>query len=531
MFGSGTILQAGGLDISTGLLGFAVLVFLGYVGVLIWLGYDGWQSTDSLREFVVSDGQISGLVIGLSFGATYASANMFMGVPGMAYTHGTPALWWSTIGFGLPFIGIALFAKRFWLMSKLGVGDMTLPEWMAKRYDSPYIRAGAGILSMFLVFYIAGQFVGAATLFGQVFGLNYLTGLLLAAAIVTFYVAIGGMKTTIMTDFFQSVLMMVFAIVAFASIFYTVDGGLVGVISGLAEQGKATTFNSNTSNFIFDSPLGVAIMTWFLLAFILMPHLMNRVLAVGDKAELKKFIFGSGLSLFVMSVFMIWTGLAGRVLFPNLENADAVVPMYLMEALPPIVAVFIIVGILSAIMTTADSLLHSMVTVVQQDLYKETYLGQFKNYSSAELENSDTVNKRATWVGRIASVFIAAGAIYVGIERPPSLFMLTQIGIAGFLSGATIPVIFGYFWKGTTKRGAETAFTVGFLTYSVLFFDIPTTGIAPQNQFLAFTIATILSVIGCVVVSAITDDSVEEQQTIAFGETDDTGQARSPADD
>lgn len=507
-----------GLELDTPLMVFAVLVFTAYVAVLVYFGYNGWKSSNSLRDFVLGSKNINGFVVGLSFGATYASANMFMGVPGMAYTHGTPALWWSTIGFGMPFIALAVFAKRFWLMSKLGVGDMTLPEWMAKRYDSPYIRAGASVLTMFLVFYIVGQFVGAATMFETLFDVPYLAGLAGAAIIVTFYTTIGGMQTTIMTDFFQAVLMLCFAVVTFASITWAVPGGIGGVISGLDSQGLASTFNTQTSNFIFDGPFGVAVMAWFLVAFILMPHLMNRILVLDNRQELRKFIFGAGISLFGMSVFMIWAGLAGRVLFPNLANPDAVVPTYLMEALHPALAIFIIVGILSAILTTADSLLHAMVTVVQQDAYKETWLRQIKDKSDEYLER-DEIDTRATRIGQVGSVVIAASAFVIGIERPDSLFMLTQIGIAGFLSGATIPVIFGYFWRETTKRGAEAAFTVGFATYLVLFFDIGGTGIAPENQFLAFAVATVTSVVAVVVVSFLTEDSVEEQQAIAFQRT------------
>jgi sodium/proline symporter len=507
-----------GLDIDGFLLGFAVIVFLGYLSVLAYLGYDGWQSTDSLRDFVLGSQKINGLVVGLSFGATYASANMFMGVPGMAYTHGTPALYWSTIGFGMPFIAIVLFAKRFWLMSKLGVGDMTLPEWIAKRYESPYLRAGAGLLSMFLVFYIVGQGVGAATLFGTVFGIPYTVGLALALAIVASYVIFGGMHTTIMTDFFQSVLMMVFAGVTFVSIFYTVPGGINGVIDGLAEQGAAGPYAEGS--FIFGSPGGVFVMTWFLIAFILMPHLMNRVLVLDDRVELKRFAFGAGISLFVMSVFMIWAGLAGRVLFPNLENADAVVPMYLMEALPPVVAVFIIVGILSAIMTTADSLLHAMTSIIQQDLYKDTYLKRLRGVNGRVVDSGEYDN-RATRIGQVGAAGIAVAAFFIGLERPDSLFLLTQIGIAGFLSGTTVPVILGYFWRQSTKRGAEVGFTVGAITYSILFFGIGV-GFSAENQFLAFAIATITSAISMVAVSLMTTDSVAEQQAIAFGETTDT---------
>lgn len=524
-------LQAAGIDLSGGLILFAALVFAGYVGVLIYLGYDGYKETDSLRDFVLGGKSMKGWVVGLSFGATYASANMFMGVPGMAYTHGTPALWWSTIGFGMPFIALVLFAKRFWLMSKLGVGDMTLPEWIGKRYDSSYLRAGAGILTMFLVFYIVGQGVGAATLFGTLFGIPYTVGLAGALALVAFYVTIGGMQTTILTDFFQSVLMMVFAVVTFGSLWLVFDGGVFSVVQGLAEQGKATTFNSGTSNFIFDSPFGVMIMTWFLTAFILMPHLMNRVLALDKKAELRRFQFGAGISLFVMSVFMVWAGLASRVLFPNLANADAAVPMYLMEALPPIVAVFIIVGILSAILTTADSLLHAMITVIQQDLYKDTYLRNIRGKDIEEGAVDTKYDKRATRIGQVASVAIAAVAFVIGLDRPDSLFMLTQIGIAGFLSGTTIPVILGYFWKNSTKRGGEAGFTVGAVTYSILFFGLFGVGFSAQNQFLAFTIATVTSLISMVGVSLVTSGTVEEQQAIAFGRGSHNEVDPTPSDD
>lgn len=508
-----TLLQAGLTD-STGLVAFAGLVFAGYVAMLLYLGYDGYKKSDSVRDYILGSGKMNGFIVGLSFGATYASANMFMGVPGMAYTHGTPALWWSTIGFGMPFIALALFAKRFWLMSKLGVGDMTLPEWMAKRYNSPYIRLAAGGLSMFLVFYIAGQLVGAATMFETLFDAPYLLGLFAAGGLVAFYVGIGGMRTTILTDFVQAVLMMGFAVITFASLFWVFDGGILGVVDGLAEQGAATTFNTDTSNFIFDSPFGVLVMSWFLLAFILMPHLMNRILVLEDKVELRKFIFGAGVSLFTMSVFMVWAGLAGRVLFPDI-NPDSVVPMYLSEALHPVLAIFIIVGILSAILTTADSLLHSMVSIIQQDVYKESYLRHIKGADDSVI-NSKRVDRTATWVGRVSAVGIAGAAVFVGVERPDSLFMLTQIGIAGFLSGCTIPVIAGYFWKRTTKRGAEASFTVGFITYSLLFFDVGNSGIAPENQFLAFGIATVTSLITIVLVSAVTTGSVHEQQTLAF---------------
>jgi sodium/proline symporter len=242
-----------------------------------------------------------------------------------------------------------------------------------------------------------------------------------------------------------------------------------------------------------------------------MPHLMNRVLALKKPEDLQQFVFGAGISLFGMSVFMVWAGLAGRVMFPNLENADAVVPAYLMEAFPSWLAIIIIVGILSAILTTADSLLHSMVSIIQSDVYEGTYLEQLKGL------DEDSHNRQTTIkvVGWLSAIGISSIAFIVGLERPDSLFMLTQIGIAGLLSGTAIPIIFGYLWGGATKRGAEAGFIVGSSIYVLLMFGI--VGSYGGNQFFALFVASIGSLIAMTLVSPFTSNSLREQQNEAFG--------------
>jgi hypothetical protein len=57
------------------------------------------------------------------------------------------------------------------------------------------------------------------------------------------------------------------------------------------------------------------------------------------------------------------------------------------------------------------------------------------------------------------------------------------------------------------------------LTYIVLFFGLGVT-FSQSNQFLAFTVASITSLVSMTGVSLVTEDSVEEQQIIAFGQSD-----------
>jgi Na+/proline symporter len=117
-------------------------------------------------------------------------------------------------------------------------------------------------------------------------------------------------------------------------------------------------------------------------------------------------------------------------------------------------------------------------------------------------------------------VAVAVAALIGGLDRPDSLFLLTQIGIAGLLSGTAVPVIAGYTWKRTTKRGAEASFAAGTLTYLLLFFGI--IGPYGSNQFMSLLIA---STIGAIVIVPVSLNqkakSVESQQRMAFGRTGD----------
>src|SRR5690625_5400945 len=68
---------------------------LGYFLLTTWLGKRGSVHSKSMKGFAIAKGKVSPWLVGISFGASYASANLFIGVPGWAYTYGAPVLWYS----------------------------------------------------------------------------------------------------------------------------------------------------------------------------------------------------------------------------------------------------------------------------------------------------------------------------------------------------------------------------------------------------------------------------------------------------
>jgi len=508
--------MASGILSSSTDLAFAGILFAVYTGILIFIGYDGYNKTSILKEYAIGSGRLKPWWIGLSFSVTYASANMFIGVPGFAYSSGTPALWWIAVFTGLPFIGLAIVAKRFYDFGDIEDSrDVTLPDWLARRFNSPFLRIASGLITVLLTFYVAGQVIGAGTLLERVFGVPFVPGIIVSVAIAALYVASGGMRSTILTDLLQSIIMIIIALVVFISGFWMFGGidFLPTVINEVASQGgNVGMFDTETNPILFGGHIPVLSVAWLGMTFILLPHLLNRVLVVQSKKELKQFVMAAGIGLFFTSAFMQWAGLYAYAINPGLEFADAAVPTYINAAFPNVVAIIITVGLVSAILTTTDSLLQGVGAVVGNDIYRygvEGYL--LDNISVERLREGDVpekIERRSIWAARVGVVIVAIGGLLIAFTRPPSLTIVTQLGITGLLSGVTAPLIAGYFWSGCSKRGAETAFVVGFGSYLVLFLG----GII-NSFFVVFPISTLFSGISLVIVSKLKkSDSYSEDR-------------------
>src|SRR5699024_11710180 len=92
---------------------------------------------------------------------------------------------------------------------------LSLPDWLGDFYNSDILRVGTGLILLFNVFYIAGQFVAGARIFEYLLGIPYQTGIILIASIVVLYVFAGGAVADIYTDAVQAVMMAIAGVFIF----------------------------------------------------------------------------------------------------------------------------------------------------------------------------------------------------------------------------------------------------------------------------------------------------------------------------
>ncbi|PWU70190.1 sodium:solute symporter family protein [Gracilibacillus dipsosauri] len=484
------------------LLWTVIILLVVYFGVVTWIGKRGSAHSKSMNGFATARGKVNPWLVGASFAASYSSANLFIGVPGLAYQYGTSVLWYTLGCFGVSWVALLLFTKTFWRYGKKFGRVSTLPEWLGKRYNSRALQVLVTILILFNVYYIVGQNVGLATIFETVIGIPYFWGIIIGVTITILYIGLGGAYAQMITDGIQGILMAITSILIVISLFWTIGGGL-GVFGKLTDGLNA--IDPNLTGAVgadgpYNSVLAIMAVQFLLFSFILMPHLLNKVLSIETEEELAPFTLSAGLVLCVISTLMVIGGLAARVLFPNLESVDAAIPVYVLESFPSIIAAIMIVGIISAILSSTDSLYLGVTTSIGNDFYRVLApILSSKKIAEKELE------RKSLNVAKGSLIFVGLLSLYFSLERPDSLSFLIQFSFSAIISGIIAPITLGYFWKKANNYGAIAALITGASLY-VIFTSYEIIG----NIYLAMFFSSVAAFAVMGIISGLTANESHE---------------------
>lgn len=187
----------------------------------IVMGFWAARKSRTAGDFFVAGRSVSVGWNASAISGEYLSAASFMGIAGMVMKFGYDALWYPACyacGYLFLLLFIAGPLRRF--------GAYTIPDFAEGRFDSPLFRKIAVVFVLFIgFFYTMPQMKGAGTALAYIIpGLPYWAGVLVVGVVITFNVALGGMKGITLVQAFQYWLKM-FAISAPAFVLLAVFGG------------------------------------------------------------------------------------------------------------------------------------------------------------------------------------------------------------------------------------------------------------------------------------------------------------------
>ena len=445
-----------------------LIAMIVYMAAVIGIGLVYAKRANKNSEAYFLGGRSLGpWVTAMSAEASDMSGWLLMGLPGVAYWCGLADAFWTAFGLAVgTYLNWLLVSKRLRRYSVRANNSITLPEFFSNRFREKHkviMMLAAAFILIFFTVYAASCFVTCGKLFSTLFGVEYVWMMILGAVFVLVYTILGGFLAESASDFMQAIVMIVaLTVVVVLGVFKA--GGIGNIIEN-AQQipgfleffGLATPTLNDAGTQIVEagkplfgeaSPYGwltvCSMMAWGL-GYFGMPQVLLRFMAIRKESELPRSrriaMVWVGISLAVA----VFIGIVGRQLFPTehltKSGAESIFITMATSFMPPILAGFIMAGILAATISSSDSYL----LIAASAFSKNVFQGVFKKNAS---------DKQVMWVSRITLLVLTLIGVVIALDEDSVIFNIVSFAWAGF--GATFGplMLFSLFWKRTNKAGA-----------------------------------------------------------------------------
>lgn len=436
-----------------------------YIGMMLYFGWAGQKKVATADDFATARSAYGPMFLAFAFAATTASGATFVGFPGIAYEAGTTAIW-SVVLYPMGvYIGVLICLK---LVSNSGneFGSRSIPEYLGQRYGSDWIRILVSLFSLSLFFYLAGQLVSGIVMFEIMLGMPPAVALGVTAVVLLIYVVMGGAHADILTDGVQGFIMVAVGVLVAVLFFtgYGVEGGFAGMIETLRSQDENLVGWLNPTDVLYHSWWSVLAIFLAHVPLGLLPHIGNKLWALKEPEQRMSFIrlaFVFGMILGMLG----FGGLLARAVLGEGVNGNQALALLFIELFPSWFAALLGIGILAAVMSTADGLVVSSSQIVANDLYRLTFVPRYRSHlSEAEVE------RRALNISRVATVVIMVLCTALAWSMiGTNVTIIVWIGTGCMMAAFAGPLVLGAVWKGVTRAGAFAGLLSGGLVFIVTF--------------------------------------------------------------
>lgn len=428
----------------------AVLVVYGLL--LLAIGLWGGRASGDVAGYYVAGKKLPAWVIAFSTNATGESAWLLLGLTGMGYAVGIHALWvvlGEVLGVTLGWVLVALPFKEY----TDRYDAITVPDYLKARFRDTrhaFRLIGLVVIVSMVTAYTAAQLTAMGKAFGSFVGTSYGAGVLIGAAIILFYTTVGGFKAVAYSDLVQGVLMFL-ALLALPIVGIAAAGGWSATLARVAAQDPALLSPMGPQGATLPGLVSVAGFVAVGLAFLGAPQLLVRWISARSRGEIVQGSLIAVICIIVFDLGAVFTGIAGRALFPGLLDQETVLPTLAAELLPAVFTGLVLVVVLAASMSTVDSLLILVSSSVVRDVIQQVLRPALSE-------------RRLAFYGKVATVVIGAAGVAFALGQVRLIFWFVLFAWSGLACAFAPVVLCSLFWKRTTRAGAVAGMLAGFLT-------------------------------------------------------------------
>ncbi len=418
------------------------------------------------KEYFLGGRSLGPWVTAMSAEASDMSGWLLMGLPGVAYWCGISDAAWTAIGLALgTYLNWLIVSKRLRRYSVVAGGAITLPEFFSNRFKEKnkiIMCIAALFILIFFAVYAASCFVTCGKLFSTLFGIPYIPMMILGAAFVLLYTILGGFLAESVSDFMQAIVMIV-ALVVVVVTGTVAAGGFDAVVAnaksipgffdffGIANPVTVDGVQQVVGNKPQFGSAGVygalsiaSCMAWGL-GYFGMPQVLLRFMAIRSEGELTRSRRIATVWVVISLTVAVIIGIVGRALYPTAlltsSEAENVFIVLSSNLLPPLLAGFVMAGILASTISSSDSYLLIAASALSKNIYQGILCKKAND-------------KQVMLVSRITLLVISLIAILIALDEESVIFTIVSFAWAGFGAVFGPLMLISLFWKRINRAGA-----------------------------------------------------------------------------
>ncbi|MCB9593312.1 MAG: sodium/proline symporter [Sandaracinaceae bacterium] len=459
-----------------------------YLAVLLGIGVVASRRVKDVRDYFAAGKGLGYWAVAFSARATGESAWLLIGLTGMGAAVGAKAFW-VVLG---EVLGVAtawlVLCRRFKRLSDR-YDSITVPDYLEDRFgDTRQILriVSAAALVVFVTIYVSAQIDATGKAFESFLGWDYYVGIAVGFAVVIVYSVAGGFLAVAWSDVFQGALMFL-GLVGLPVVALVVLGGPGAMSARLEAIDPGLLSLAGPDGWSVATALSVASLTLIGLGFLGSPQIFVRYIALRDEAEIPKGALVAIVFTVLADAGAVLIGMSGRALLTSPgealastalgESGEAVLPLAVEHLLPALLVGLFVAIVLSAIMSTVDSLLVLAGSALVRDFYQKV--------RRPDLPDDQLVSKSrlATFGLAIAALAIALGVAITTPDR--TVFWFVIFGWSGISATFCPTMILSLYFRRMTARGAVAAMATGFVCVPLFKF------LAPSLPVVGDTFATL----------------------------------------
>jgi len=452
-----------------------IILFL-YFSVLFLIGYFASKRIKTTEDYYVGGKKLNFWVVAFSARATGESAWLLLGLTGLGAMVGISAFW-VVIG---EVIGVTIswffMAEKFKKLTDK-YNSITIPDYLVSRFKSTThtLRiVAATALSLFVVIYVSAQIDATGSAFESFLGWNYFIGAIVGFLIVLAYIFTGGFVAVAWSDVFQGLIMLI-GLVALPVVAYFSISSDVSIAHALTKLDPSFLNIWGEGGF---STINLFTILGFLLiglGFMGSPQLFIRFMSIKNTAEIKKGRWVAIMFTIITDSCAVLIGIFGRYLLTSIDanpetilgnGAQNVLPLLVERVMPITLIGIYIAAVLSAIMSTIDSLLVVASSAISRDFYQQIFKPN---------KTEEQLAKTSRLITLILAVFALIIAMLVAVAVPErTIFWFVIFGWSGIAATFCPTIILSLFWSKFNEKGAIAAMITGFLAVPIFKFGFAT---------------------------------------------------------